>query len=68
MLGDRGLHRTLSTEAQSAYLDSRAAGAKPDRFEELLHKTGTTGEVLPGDEIPEGWLPGGTPPCGEFLA
>jgi hypothetical protein len=52
----RGLLEDLEPEEQSGYLDERAARSGKDRLAELIGKAGTTEEVLPGDEIPEGWL------------
>jgi len=52
----RGLLRDLTASEQLAYLESRASRSQPGRFSELLMKAGTATEVLPGDEIPEGWL------------
>ncbi len=45
----------MTPEEQLDYLRKRAAGAQVDRFAEIIAKTGTTNEVLPGDEIPEGY-------------
>ena len=36
--------------------DAVYLGTQPNRMAEILAKAGTTNEVLPGDEIPEGWL------------
>jgi hypothetical protein len=52
----RGLLRDLTASEQLAYLESRASRSQPGRFSELLMKAGTATEVLPGNEIPEGWL------------
>jgi hypothetical protein len=51
----RGLLSELTPEEQTTYLRKRAAGAQVDRFAEIIAKAGTTNEVLPGDEIPEGY-------------
>jgi hypothetical protein len=48
--------RTLSEAEQSAYLQSRAAQARPSQMAAILAKAGTTGAVRPGDELPEDWL------------
>lgn len=53
----RGLLGELTPEEQAAYLEERAARSREGRLAELVGKAGTTGEVLPGDEIPEGWPP-----------
>jgi hypothetical protein len=53
----RGLLRTLSEAEQSAYLQSRAALARPGQMAEVLAKAGTTDAVRPGDELPADWLP-----------
>ncbi|HTB43784.1 MAG TPA: Arc family DNA-binding protein [Acetobacteraceae bacterium] len=47
---------TLSEAEQSAYLQSRAAQARPSQMAAILAKAGTTGAVRPGDELPEDWL------------
>ncbi len=52
----RGLLRTVSEAEQSAYLQSRAARARPGQMAELLAKAGTTGAVREGDELPGDWL------------
>ena len=54
----RGVLPELTPAEQSAYLNARAERSQPGRFAELLRAAGTTTEVLPGDEIPEGWLDG----------
>jgi uncharacterized protein (DUF1778 family) len=56
ILRARGFLRDLTEEEQSAYLDGRAARARDGRLAEILGKAGTTDAVLPGDELPEGWL------------
>jgi hypothetical protein len=56
MLRARGLLHDLSPEEQSAYFEQRLRSAGVDRFKEVLAAAGTTTEILPGDEIPEGWL------------
>jgi len=53
----RGMLQDLTADEQSSYLEGRAARAKPGDMLDLLGKAGTTGAVLPGDELPEGWLP-----------
>jgi len=53
----RGLLRDLTPEEQVAYLDERAARAQPGRMADILRRAGTTAAVLPGDELPENWLP-----------
>ena len=53
----RGLLRSLSEPEQSAYLQARAARARPGQMAEILASAGTDGPVQPGDEVPEGWLP-----------
>jgi len=54
----RGLLGEFGAEEQAAYLDARAARSREGRLAELIAKAGTTREVLPGDEVPEGWLGG----------
>jgi uncharacterized protein (DUF1778 family) len=67
----RGMLQALSPHEQSAYLEGRAASARPARMAELLAKAGTTTAVGSGDELPEGWLESGAEPgapsgqCGE---
>jgi hypothetical protein len=56
-LRERGLLRTLTVAEQSAYLEARAAGADRGQMAEILAKAGTSGAALPGDELPEDWLP-----------
>lgn len=56
----RGMLRDLSPQEQSAYLEERAARARPGLMAEILARAGTTGAVLPGDEVPEGWLESGS--------
>lgn len=67
----RGLLADITPEEQAAYLGGRAARSREGRLAELIGKAGTTGQVLPGDEIPEEWLrspepgngtPGNRPP------
>ncbi len=57
-LRTRGRLQDLSESDQSAYLDARAARARPGIMADILAEAGTTNEVLPGDEVPEGWLHG----------
>jgi HicB family len=52
----RGLLRDLTPEEQANYLKGRAARSREGRLAELIRKAGTTDSVLPGDEIPGGWL------------
>jgi hypothetical protein len=52
----RGLLEELEPNEQTGYLDDRAARSRKDRLAELIGKAGTTDQVLPGDEIPAGWL------------
>jgi uncharacterized protein (DUF1778 family) len=52
----RGMLRTLEPAEQMAYLEVRAARAQPEKMAEILAKAGTADVVLPGDEVPEGWL------------
>ena len=52
----RGLVGDLGPEEQSNYLDERVTRSRKEKLSELIGKAGTTDEVLPGDEIPEGWL------------
>ncbi len=53
----RGMLGDITPEEQAAWLDGRAARSREGRLLELIGKSGTTGETLPGDEVPEGWLP-----------
>lgn len=52
----RGLIGGATPEEQSAYLEGRASRVRPDRLREVIAKAGTTTDVLPGDEVPDGWL------------
>ena len=52
----RGLLVGLSPAEQSAALQARAVRAQPGSMADILAKAGTPGLVLPGDEIPDGWL------------
>jgi hypothetical protein len=52
----RGLLRDLSEADQVTYLDQRAARAQTGQMAEIIGRAGTTNDVLPGDEIPNGWL------------
>ena len=54
----RGILPEMSAAEQAAYLEARAARSREGRFTEILRDAGTTTEVLPGDEVPEGWLDG----------
>ena len=56
----RGRLRTLSPAEQSAFLEERATRASPGQMSEILARAGTTSAVLPGDEVPEGWLASGS--------
>ena len=60
----RGILRTLGTAEQAAYLEARAARARPGQMAEILAKAGTTDAVLPGDEVPEEWLGSDAGVCG----
>jgi uncharacterized protein (DUF1778 family) len=55
-LRTRGLLNDMSPEDQRAWLASRAGRGDRTRLLELLAKAGTTAEIRPGDEIPEGYL------------
>jgi hypothetical protein len=57
VLRARGFFEDLTQEEQMAYLDGRAARSPEGKLAEVIKKAGTTDEVRPGDEIPEGWLP-----------
>lgn len=48
----------MSESEQMAYLTERAARGNPTRMAEILAKPGTTNEILPGDELPEGYFDG----------
>jgi hypothetical protein len=56
MLRARGLLYDLSPEEQSVYFEQRLRNIGEDQFKEALAMSGTTTEILPGDEIPAGWL------------
>jgi hypothetical protein len=56
MLRARGLLNELTPEEQEAYLASRARRGSAAGMLEVLRKAGTTTEVRPGDEIPEGYF------------
>jgi hypothetical protein len=56
-LRTRGLLGDLTPDEQANYLAWRAAKFGEGKLAELIGKAGTTDAVLPGDEIPEGWLP-----------
>jgi hypothetical protein len=56
MLRARGLLSELTPEEQKAWLEARAARGNPARLLELIGKAGTTTEIRPGDEIPEGYF------------
>jgi hypothetical protein len=64
----RGLLGDLTPEEQAAYLEGRVARSRDGRLAELIGKAGTTGVVLPGDEIPEGWPPDREPSDGAAAA
>jgi hypothetical protein len=53
----RGLLADLTSEEQADYLAWRASRPGEGRLAELIGKAGTTDAILPGDEIPEGWMP-----------
>jgi len=52
----RGLLGEMTPEAQATYLQERASRAQQGRLAALLGLAGTTEAVLPGDEVPDGWL------------
>jgi hypothetical protein len=52
----RGLLGNLEPAEQASYLDERAARSGKEKLVELIGKSGTTDDVLPGDEIQQGWL------------
>jgi hypothetical protein len=52
----RGLLGDLTPQEQANYLEARAARSREGRLSELVGKAGTTDAVLPGDEIPDGWM------------
>jgi hypothetical protein len=52
----RGLLGDLTPEEQAKYLEGLAARSREGRLAKLIGKAGTTDAVLPGDEIPEGWM------------
>ena len=51
----RGLVEPLTPDEQKAIMETWAARAEPGAFERVLSKAGTSSEVRPGDELPEGW-------------
>lgn len=56
VLRARGLLPELSPAEQAAYLEARAARAQEGRFADIIQGAGTTTDILPGDEIPDGWF------------
>jgi len=52
----RGVNE-LSPEEQEDHLEQRLRTAGEDRFKRVHTMAGTTAEILPGDELPDGWLP-----------
>ncbi|MGI4797130.1 MAG: hypothetical protein ACRYG8_24370 [Janthinobacterium lividum] len=56
VLRARGLLDELSAEEQGDYLATRAARSDGRPLTAVIGRAGTTDEVLPGDELPEGWL------------
>jgi hypothetical protein len=48
---------------QIAYLEARAARGRNVKLADILARAGTTGAVLPGDELPEEWLEPPAPPA-----
>lgn len=56
VLRERGMLGGLTPDEQMAYLQKRSARAGRSSLTEILARTGTNGEVRPGDEVPEGWL------------
>lgn len=55
LLSDAG-RLGMSEAEQIAFLDRRSSLAEPGQLAAILAKAGTTTDVLPGDELPEGWL------------
>jgi hypothetical protein len=53
----RGLLGDLTPEEQANYLEGLAARSREGGLAKLIGKAGTTDAMLPGDEIPEGWMP-----------
>jgi hypothetical protein len=53
----RGLLRNLDEQDRSTYLEQHASRSRPGQMVEILARAGTNGAVIPGDEIPNGWLP-----------
>ena len=54
----RGLLRNLTPDEQLTHLGARSARARPSDLQDTLAKAGTTTDVLPGDEVPDGWQTG----------
>jgi hypothetical protein len=61
VLRSQGALRIPGPAEQAAYLEGRAARARDGDLAEVLRRAGTTTDVLPGDEIPDGWLVGPEP-------
>ncbi len=57
VLRARGLLRDFTPEEQAAYLQQRAARSGKGRLAEIIGKAGATGTSLPGDDVPDDWLP-----------
>jgi hypothetical protein len=56
VLRARGFLQDVASEEQASYLEGRAARSGKGRLAELIGKAGTAGTVIPGDEVPDGWL------------
>jgi hypothetical protein len=62
----RGVPLELSLEEQTAFFEARIARGREsgESMADILARAGTTNEVLPGDEIPEGyWESAGDQPA-----
>jgi hypothetical protein len=52
----RGLLGQLTPAEQDSYLAARASRSQDGGMAKIIGLSGTTDDVLPGDEIPEGWF------------
>jgi hypothetical protein len=69
VLRARGFLQDFAPGEQGSYLEGRAARSNKTRLSDLIGKAGTTDTVItdtviPGDEVPDGWLPESEPANG----